>query len=183
MRPDTTARDALIMTRSDLRPLFDWYGHTALAHRMSESAALIATAQIVHLVGMTLLIGTVMMVDLTLLGFGIKRHPVARVGSELAPWTAGGLAILLVSGPLNLSSEALKCFDATFFWIKMGLLVVAIVFHFTWHRRVVMAEPPAGPGVARFVGFLSLALWFGVALAAKFIGFIGDDLRERAGAW
>ncbi|HTA45482.1 MAG TPA: DUF6644 family protein [Bryobacteraceae bacterium] len=167
--------------RQKLLPFFDWYAHTSLAHTMSDSKVLIATAQIVHLVGMTLLIGTIMMVDLTLLGFGIKRHPASRVAEELTPWTAGGLAIMFVTGPLNLASESIKCYNATFFWVKMGLLILAIVFQFTVHKRVATADPPVSKFQAGLVACVSLALWFGVALAAKFIGFIGDDLRDRAG--
>jgi hypothetical protein len=163
--------------RETLHPLFDWYGHTALGEKMASSSALIATAQIVHLIGLTLLIGTVMMVDLSLLGFGMRRHPVARVAGELAPWTAAGLAILLVTGLLNLSSEAQRCYDSSFFWIKMGLFIAALVFYFTVHRRVAFAEPPVSTGKAGMVGCISLALWFGTALAAKFIGFYGEDLR------
>lgn len=167
--------------RHALEPFFYWYGHTALARTMSDSKVLIAAAQIAHLLGMTLLLGTIMMVDLTLLGFGIRRHPVSRVAEELAPWTLAGLAIMFITGPLNLASEAMKCYDATFFWIKMGLLVLALGFYFTVHRRVRMAEPPVSGFRARLVACVSLALWFGIALAAKFIGFIGDDLRERSG--
>jgi hypothetical protein len=166
--------------RQSLLPLFDWYGHTALAHIMSDSAALIATAQIIHLIGMALLIGTIMMVDLTMLGLGFKRHPVSRVARELAPWTSAGLAIMLATGPLNLASEAQRCYDSSFFWIKMGLIVLAVAFHFTVHRRVTLAEPPVSASRARVVACVSLTLWFGIAVAAKFIGFYGEDLREAA---
>jgi hypothetical protein len=164
--------------RQSLLPLFDWYGHTTLAHIMSDSAALIATAQIIHLIGMALLIGTIMMVDLTMLGFGFKRHPVSRVAGELAPWTWTGLAIMFATGPLNLASETQRCYDSSFFWIKMGLIVLAVSFHFTVHRRVTLAEPPVPASRAKLVACVSLALWFGVAVAAKFIGFYGEDLRE-----
>jgi hypothetical protein len=163
--------------RESLHPLFDWYGHSALAQTMSNSSALIAIAQIVHLIGMTLLIGSIMMVDLTLLGYGIKRHPVARVSAELAPYTWTGLAIMFATGPLNLASEAQRCYDSSFFWIKMILIVAAIAFHITVHSRVTRADPPVSPARAGWVGALSLALWFSVALAAKFIGFYGEDLR------
>ena len=167
--------------REALLPFFEWYAGTALSRVMSGSSTLIEVAQIVHLIGMTLLIGTIMMVDLTLLGCGIKRQPAARVASELAPWTLGGLAIMLVTGPLNLASEAMRCYDSSFFWVKMGLLAVTLIFHFTVHRRVVGAEPPVSKFQAGLVGCVSLALWFGIALAAKFIAFYGEDLRQQAG--
>jgi len=166
--------------RQSLLPLFDWYGHSRLAQIMSDSAALIATAQIIHLIGMALLIGTILMVDLTMLGFGFRRHPVSRVARELAPWTWTGLAIMFATGPLNLASEAQRCYDSSFFWIKMGLIILAVAFHFTVHRRVTLAEPPATPSRAKLVACVSLALWFGIAIAAKFIGFYGEDLREAA---
>ena len=140
---------------------------------------LIVTAQIIHLIGLTLLVGTIMMVDLTLLGVGVKRHSAAEVAGELAPWTLAGLAIMLLTGPLNLASEAMRCYDSSFFWIKMGLFAAALVFHFTVHRRVVAAEPPVSRFQAGLVGSVSLALWFGIALAAKFIAFYGEDLRQR----
>jgi hypothetical protein len=163
--------------REALHPFFDWYGHTPLAQTFSASSALIAIAQVIHLLGMTLLLGSIMMVDLTLLGYGIKRHPVAKVAVELAPYTWIGLAVMFATGPLNLASEAQRCYDSSFFWIKMALLGVALAFHFTVHRRVTLADPPVSTVRAGWVGATSLALWFGTALAAKFIGFYGEDLR------
>ena len=145
---------------------------------MASSSTLIVTAQIIHLVGLTLLVGTIMMVDLTLIGVGIKRHPASEVAAELAPWTLAGLAIMLLTGPLNLASEAMRCYDSSFFWIKMGLFATALTFHFTVHRRVASAVPPVSRFQASVVGSVSLALWFGIALAAKFIGFYGEDLRQ-----
>ncbi len=169
------------MTRQALHPLFDWFEHSLLGRTMSNSSPLIALGEIVHLLGMTLLLGTVVAVDLALLGFGPRRNAAARLAGDLSRWTLGGLAVMLLSGPVLLSSEALRLFDSSFFWIKMAVLAAALVFHFTVHRRVTMAEPPVSRFRAGLVACASLALWFGVALAAKFIGIFGDDLRQRAG--
>lgn len=166
------------MSREVLIPLFAWLGHTWLGQTIRSSAALIALTQIVHLLGLTLLIGTVLMVDMALLGFGIRRHPAARIAGELAPWTTGGLVVMLVSGPMILSSETLKCYESSFFWIKMAILLAAIVFHFTVHRRVARSEPPAGRLRAGLVACVSLGLWIAVALAGKMVGIYGDDLRK-----
>jgi hypothetical protein len=168
------------VSRQSLFPLFNWYGHSLLGQTVSASSFLIASFEIVHLIGLTLLIGTILAVDLNLLGFGMRKYPVARLSEDLRPWTRGGLAIMLVTGPLLLSSEALKCFDSSSFWAKMGLLTLALVFHFTVHRRVVIADPPVAPFRSGLVACTSLALWTGVALAAKFIGIFGDDLRQQA---
>jgi hypothetical protein len=150
-----------------LLPLFEWMESSAAGQAIRHSASLIALLEIVHLIGLTLLIGTILMVDLSLLGLGIGRHPVSRIAQELSNWTIGGLGIMLVSGPLLLSSEAIRCFKTPSFWIKMALLAIAIAFHFTIHRRATLAEPPLARGPARLVAILSLALWLGVALAGK----------------
>jgi len=166
------------MNRETFIPLFYWLAHTTVGATIRGSATLIAITQIVHLLGLTMLIGTVLMIDMALLGFGIRHHPVSRIAAELAPWTVGGLATMLISGPFILSSETLKCYESSFFWIKMSILLAAIVFHFTVHRRVVRSEPPLGRFRATLVACVSLVLWIAVALAGKMIGIYGDDLRK-----
>jgi hypothetical protein len=165
------------VTRQALFPLFAWLQDTPPGQLIRQYSALVALVQIVHLLGLTLLVGSVLMVDLSLLGFGMRRHPVSRIAGELAPWTLGGLIVMLITGPLILTSEALKCYDASFFWIKMGLLAVTLLFHFAVHQRTALAEPPAPRWRAGAVACVSLALWIGIALAGKLIGIYGDDLR------
>jgi hypothetical protein len=155
------------MMALSLLPAFEWVQHTYLGETIRHSAALIALLEIVHLIGLALLLGTILMVDLSLLGFGIGRQPAWRIARELGNWTKAGLAIMLISGPLILSSEAVKCYKTPAFWVKMALLVIAIAFHFSIHRRVTLAEQPASPSSAAFVAFVSLGLWIGVALAGK----------------
>jgi len=92
------------MIATSFLPAFEWLQHTYLGETIRHSAALIALLEIVHLIGLTLLLGTILMVDLSLLGLGIGRQPVARIARELGGWTIAGLAIMLMSGPLLLSS-------------------------------------------------------------------------------
>ncbi len=152
-----------------MMPLFQWLQDTPLAQTIRHSASLIALLEIIHLIGLALLIGTILMVDSSLLGLGIGRQPVSRIARELNLFTVLGLTIMLVSGPLILTSEAVRCYKTPAFWVKMALLAIAIAFHFTIHRRVTLAEPPEPHPNARMVASLSLALWFGVALAGKAI--------------
>ncbi|MGD0134265.1 MAG: DUF6644 family protein [Bryobacteraceae bacterium] len=158
---------AAFLWAAALFPAFKWLQHTFLGETIRHSAALIATLEIVHLIGLALLIGTILMVDFSLLGLGIGGQPVGRVARELNRFTMTGLAIMLVSGPLILMSEAERCYKTPAFWVKMALLTIALVFHFTVHRRVTLAEPPAARPDSRLVAGVSLALWLGVALAGK----------------
>src|ERR1035438_8528643 len=106
-----TISEQSAVSREILFPLFDWLGHSVVGQTIRSSAVLIALTQIIHLLGLTLLAGTVLMVDMALFGFGIRRVPTSRIAAELAPWTAGGLVVMLISGPLILSSETRKCYD------------------------------------------------------------------------
>jgi hypothetical protein len=152
-----------------LAPAFEWLQHTYLGETIRHSATLIATLEIVHLIGLTLFLGAILMVDLTLLGRGVGSYPASRIARQLNRWTLAGLAVMFVSGPILLTSEAARCYKTPAFWIKMALLALAVVFHFTVHRRVTLAEPPVKGPAAKLTGVLSLALWVGVALAAKAI--------------
>ncbi|HEX5226894.1 MAG TPA: DUF6644 family protein [Bryobacteraceae bacterium] len=149
-------------------PAFAWLQHTYLAETIRHSAVLIATLEIVHLIGMTLLLGTILMIDLSVLGKGIAGYPATRVARELSRWTLAGLALMLTSGPLILISEAERCYHTPAFWIKMSLLAAALVFYFTVHQRAV-AESPGTRAGAKLAAITSLALWTGVALAGKAI--------------
>jgi hypothetical protein len=156
-----------MMLAAYLLPVCEWMEHTPVGQTIRHSAALIASLEIIHLIGLTLLIGTILMVDLSLLGWGFSGHPASGIARELKNWTLAGLAIMLASGPLILISEAVRCYKTPAFWIKMALLAMAVAFHFTIHRRVTLAEPPATHADARLVAGVSLALWIGVALAGK----------------
>jgi hypothetical protein len=151
-----------------LLPVFEWMESTPVAQAIRHSESLIALLESIHLIGLTLLLGTILMVDLSLLGFGIGRSPASRIARELRGWTVAGLVIMLFSGPLILSSEAIRCYRTPAFWLKMALLAIAIIFHFTVHKRIVFEEPRPRYR-ARWTACLSLALWTSVALAGKAI--------------
>jgi hypothetical protein len=157
------------MMASSLLSVFEWMESTPVAQTIRHSASLIALLESIHLIGLTLLLGTILMVDLSLLGLGIGRSPASRIAKELSGWTAAGLAIMLTSGPLILSSEAIRCYKTPAFWTKMALLAIAATFHFTIHNRVVFEDPPAPRARARWTACLSLGLWTSVALAGKAI--------------
>jgi len=157
------------MMASFLLPVFEWMESTPVGQAIRHSASLIALLESIHLIGLTLLLGTILMVDLSLLGLGIGRTPASRIARELRGWTAAGLAIMLVSGPLILSSEAVRCYKTPAFWAKMALLALALVFHFSIHKHVVFEDPPAPRYRAAWTACLSLGLWTSVALAGKAI--------------
>jgi hypothetical protein len=163
------------MMAFSLLPVFEWMESTPVGQAIRQSASLIAFVEAVHLIGMTLLLGTLLMIDLSLLGLGIGPAPASRIARELRGWNIAGLAIMLSSGPLMLSSEAVRCYNSPPFWIKMILLAVALIFHFTMHNKVATQDPPARHLQAVCTACASLGLWTSVALAGKAIAIFQQN--------
>jgi hypothetical protein len=154
------------VTNLSLYGLFQWLHYTAIGEALRSNRALFPLVSIFHLLGFALLVGTILVVDLALLGIGMRRQPVSRLAGQLEPWTWAGLTVMLVTGPILLTGEAIRLYCNWAFWIKLGFLVLAIAFYFSVHRRVVLqAEPARGKSVA----VVSLSLWLCAGLAAKAI--------------
>lgn len=126
--------------------------------------------EIIHISAFTLSIGTIALVDLRLLGVGLRSQKTAQLLRETAPWTLAGLVIMLISGPMIFSSDPFMYLHNQSFRFKMGALLLAIIFNYTIHRKV--AQSDGSPGVAKLVGLVSLALWISVVAGGLFIAFV-----------
>ena len=99
-------------------------------------------------------------VDLRLLGIGMKKETPADLVKDTAPWTLGGLALVLISGPLIFSSDPNLYLHNQSFRFKITALVLAIIFNYTIHRWVALKH--SSGGVAALTGLISLVLWISV---------------------
>jgi uncharacterized protein DUF6644 len=123
----------------------------------------------IHILGFTLSIGTIAIVDLRMLGLALLKRSTKELGKDLAPWTLVGLVVMLLSGPLIFSSDPNMYLHNLGFRFKMGALLLAILYHYTIHRSVVASE--TGPLVARAVAVASMLLWTSVVSGGLFIAF------------
>jgi hypothetical protein len=121
----------------------------------------------IHLLAIALAVGTIMVIDLSILGVGMRREALPKIARELAPWTWNGFGVVLATGLLLFWSEAAKISCKPVFWVKMGLLAATFAFHLTVHSKATMPDPPMTPGRARMTAGLSLTLWFAVAFGGK----------------
>jgi hypothetical protein len=150
---------------------FEWCETTWLGALVRNSAWLFPVIESVHLLALAVMGGTVLLVDLRLLGLGLTGRSVRELAGETQRYMTAALVVLIVTGVGLFLSEAIKCFYSTPFWIKMGALATATIFTYTVRRLVVFrAEPPPG---AKVVAVVSLALWFTVAASGRWIGFSG----------
>ena len=154
-------------------PFFQWCEDTALGTAIRGSQWLFPVIESCHLVAFAVLGGAVLMVDLRLMGSGLRRHPAGELAREAQPWLIGSLAVMLTTGTLLFFSEAVKCYYSNPFWVKMTSLLLAIVFTFTVRRRVLRASPESVGRWSIPVALISLVLWGGVAWGGRWIGFSG----------
>ena len=154
-----------------LLPFFEWCEATAVGEAIRNSLWLFPIIESVHLLALALIGGAVLIVDLRLLGLGL-RQPVAQVARAAQPWLIGSLTVMLVTGIPLFLSESIKCYYSPPFWYKMTFLPLAITFALTVRRKVAAAdENRVGPLWGKLVGLVSLGLWFGVGFSGRWIAF------------
>jgi uncharacterized membrane protein YhdT len=153
-------------------PFFQWCYQSAIGEEIRESIWLFPVIEAFHLLGLGLIAGAILMVDLRLLGAGLVKQPVAQLAAAVEPWLLGSLVLMITTGTLLFLSEATKAYYSFPFWVKMASLVLALLFTFTVRRRVTRADLGADrPLLGRTVALVSLSLWFGVAWGGRWIGF------------
>jgi hypothetical protein len=150
---------------------FQWCEQSAIGQTIRDSVWLFPMIEAFHLVGLGLTAGAVLIVDLRLLGFGLRSRPASEIAKEAEPWLKGSILMMLASGIPLFLAESTKCYYSFAFWIKMASLFLAILFTFTLQRRVVMADSSASPLRAKLAAVVSLILWAGVGWGGRWIGF------------
>jgi Family of unknown function (DUF6644) len=134
-----------------------------------RQSLLFPVIQSVHIIGLTVLVGTICLVDLRLLEIGMRRQAIGELVSRLAPWTSGGLMTVLVTGPLLFASDLTRYLNNPAFVLKMLLLTIALAGHFTLHRSVLRVGAPLKIATQKLAAALSLILWSSVVLAGRAI--------------
>jgi hypothetical protein len=156
----------------DLFPYFEWCEQSLIGDTIRSSQWMFPSIEAVHLMGLAAIGGAVLVVNLRMLGLGLRRQPIAQVMREAQPYLVGSLVVMLLTGFLLFMSEAVKCYYNVAFWVKMSSLALAMLFTFTIHRKVAMAdESGINPFWMKFVALVSVALWSGVGMGGRWIGF------------
>ena len=149
-----------------------WVQFSPLLVAMRSSPWLFPIIATIHLMGLALVGGSVLVVDLRLLGLGLRRQNVAQLARDAERWLLCGLVVSLPTGILLFMCFATKYYYLMFFWVKMTSLFLVLVFTFSVRRRVAMAdETRMSPVWSKLVALISLSLWTTVAIGGRWIGF------------
>jgi hypothetical protein len=156
-----------------LLPFFTWLGNTAVSLTIRDSTWIYALDQAFHLLCLAVFAGAVLIVDLRLMGSGLKDRPISQVARDAQPWMVWSLVGLFATGIPQLMSNSIKEYYSIYFWVKMGFLLVAFIYMFAIRNRVAMSAPSGGGSfLTKLVGLVSIVLWAGVAITARLIGLL-----------
>jgi hypothetical protein len=152
---------------------------SGLGQAMRQWLWLYPSVEVVHLVGIALLFGSIVVLDLRLLG--LSRHiPVRMLARHVLPWTAASFLLIVPSGLLMFMAHASEFVESEVFILKLLLIMAAglnaALFHAitfrtadVWDTEEMRKLPP--PPSARLAGALSLVLWISVIACGRLLAY------------
>ena len=155
--------------------LLQWLEASTLAILIQQTAYGFVVAVAVHLLGLTLSVGTLLWVDLRMMGVALRTSDLRAVYRGLAPWFLAGFVVMFASGAALFTAFATAAYESVFFRIKMAAIALAAVnalaFHFVALRQVDDTGDARPPPAVRAAGFASLLLWTAVILCGRMMSY------------
>ena len=159
-----------------LNQFWDWIQDSELAFQIGATW-LFPLLESIHVLGVAFLLGSILVVDLRLLGLTAISYTFSRLERELTYWTWGAFVITVVTGIGMFISRPGAYAENPAFQVKLIFLLLAGVNLIVFKRLVYSTveqwdDSPIIPLRARLSGLFSLALWAGVILAGRWVGHI-----------
>ena len=132
--------------------------------------------QTVHILGIAAIMGSVVMINLRMLGLALPSQSLPEMNRRLMPWLWWALVANLVSGGFFLFARPYRYFDNPVFLWKLAFLVPAIIVSYLVYMLSIRSEDSWSPTVMRrasckIVALLSLGLWVMTAMAGRWIAY------------
>jgi len=127
-------------------------------------------AECVHIATFAMSVGTIAIVDFRLLGIELRKQTAAQLLRATSLWTLAGLIITISAGMVIMTTDPVAYYLNWSFRYKMIALVVAIVFNYTIHRKVVMSDTSSRAS-RTLVALISLTLWISIVFSGLFYAF------------
>lgn len=154
-----------------------WLAATPLSQSIQSTEWIIPAVQTVHILAVAAVMSSALMMDLRLLGLGLRDQTIRSVAQRFLPFIWWSLPILLASGATLIIAEPARALENPVFYLKMGLLLAAAAV--TLACQVPLAKSaafwelsPHRRWTARLVGAVSLPLWAAIIFAGRWIAYI-----------
>ena len=156
-----------------LLPFFQWMQELPFSTFFLTATWSSPIVQCIHLVALVVFAGSILVVDVRLLGRGLTGTPLAVLAKGAEKWLIWSFVVLIASGVPQMMSTALKQYYSPFFFWKMQVMALGLLFTFTIRRKVAhSADGTFGPWVPKAIGLVSIAIWTSVTIWARLIGLL-----------
>lgn len=150
--------------------------YSPLGISIAESLWAFPTLETIHVIALVTVFGTILIMDLRLLGLASNQWAVTQMSKDTLPWTWAGFVLAAITGTLLFTSKASTYMVNPYFLWKMGLMALAglnmLYFHFVTYKTVSdWDSAPVLPAGAKFAATASMVLWIGVVFCGRAIGF------------
>ena len=161
--------------------LVHWINETAFSQYLRESELAFPLTEAIHLIGLGISVGTIVWVDLRLMGKVMRDVRISEVVSRLEPWAIGGFTVMMLSGLLLFLGKPDNYYSTAAFKLKMLLLPLAGLNVLVFHRRVFpnvarWDEGVAAPWQGRMVGAVSMSFWIVIIVLGRWTAYFADPL-------
>lgn len=152
----------------------EWIQNTDLSIAIREGGLPYPIIGGIHLLSIALFGGMLLLTDLRLLGWAMRKRLVSDVMNQLRAWKWVGFVVVVVTGLLLTWSEPIRLYKSPSFWVKMALFAL-VGAHALVFRGGVYGHPErldkAIPRQAKIAAALSLLLWAGLIVSGRMIAF------------
>jgi Family of unknown function (DUF6644) len=148
---------------------------SGLATGIRNSLYLFPLIESVHVIGLTIVFGTILIIDLRLLGLASTQRSFTAIASDVFKWTWLAFVVTVTTGGLMFITNAGTYYNSSYFRAKMVLLALSglnvLVFERTARRSVHVWDRKTAPPAGRAVAALSLVIWITVIVLGRWVGF------------
>ena len=171
-----------------LRSILESLDSTAWSIALRESLYVYPLIESTHVVVIMLSVGTLLIVNLRLLGVAFRHTPISQVSSNVLPWTIAGLAISAITGLLLFFASSVDTYHNIWFRAKLFLIVIAAINAWLFHKRLSRSRllwdhNPRPPIAVRVSSGISIAIWLGIIVASRMIDYDWLDCDQPQPEW
>ena len=139
--------------------------HAEWVTTLATNRGLFAVVSVIHYFTLLVCVGTVVLLDLRILGIADRNQALAPLAEQLQPWIWIAFGLGAVSGFLLFATEAADYVAVEPFRMKMLIIALAVILALVVQRNVSKwGQAPVMPMAAKLLAVISIALWLGAIL-------------------
>ncbi|MDR3475276.1 MAG: hypothetical protein P4M09_26795 [Devosia sp.] len=159
-----------------MNELVQWLASTGLSNWIAGAGWVVPTVQCVHILAIGIIFGSVLMLDLRVLGWAGSDQTMTQATGRYSPWIWGALIVLAMSGGLLIFGEPGRELLSTSFWVKMAMLAIGSGFvvalqlslkrhHETWDVDI------GSQATTKILAFVTFFVWIAVIALGRLIAW------------